>query len=194
MTASLSLTRLQMWHLEISRKLRMNKDKINVQRLREDVNLRELCLVLDELLRRRGARGKILRGPLTLWMIDSKVGETTVISPKTQSAITTCRASARRALANPDARWHAQTLPSGEIEIMRMDDGSDHVFGLPRSPIPGRLAGMNVNGRLTIHPTGKTKVLTNNHKVAARELLQNPSAQWRYRTFATGSIEVRRTK
>lgn len=181
-----------MWHLEVSRKLRRMKDNPGLHQATEPVSLHDLSLVLDELRRRRNARGTVKRAPLTEWMIRSKVGDTTVIAPKTQSAITTCRRSARKAMRNEDARWHAQTLEDGRIEIMRMDDGSSHLFGLPRNPIPGKLAAMNRHGRLVIDYDGRR--FPSKFKVLAREMMGDPKADWRYTMLSTGSVRVVRVR
>lgn len=191
MSVVLSETRLALLHLEISRQVRPHKDHKH-RPLFGEVNLREYSYVLDELRRRRGEIGRCMHAPLTKWMIASQVGDTTVIPPKTNGAITTCRRSARRGLNNPDARWHAQTLRDGNIEIMRMDDGSDHIFGLPRSPIPGRLASMNPHGRLVIDYQGRR--LPSTFKVSARDILGDSKANWRYTTLVNGSVLVVRTR
>lgn len=190
MSVHLSDTRLAMLHLDVSRRVRHRKDCKTP--IIGEVDLREVGWALEELMRRRNLVAKPRYGELTQWMIASQLGDVIVIPPKTMSAITTCRRSARKALGAPDARWWSQTLADGRVRIERMKDGAPYIFGKPPSPIPPMLASMNVNGRLTIDYRGRT--FPHKFKVIARQIMDLPEAQWRYTRLVNGKIKVRRIR
>lgn len=151
----------------------------------------DLICILDELRRRRqqdGRKGSFNRSPTTRALMAMAVGDVITLPPITNGALTTNRATARKAMNAPDARWHAMTQPDGTVRVERRPDGSPHEYGLPRNPVIDQLAAMNVNGRLVIDIA-----LTNKFKVLARQKLDNPKAQWRSEKLANGKVRVIRT-
>lgn len=151
----------------------------------------DLIAMLDELRQRRregGKAGTFNRSPTTRALMAMAVGDVITLPPITNGALTTNRATARKAMNAPDARWHAMTQPDGTVRVERRPDGSPHEYGLPRNPVIDQLAGMNVNGRITIGIP-----LTNKFKVLARQKLNKPDAQWRTMKLANGKVRVIRT-
>lgn len=127
-------------------------------------------------------------GETTRKLVAMQVGDKITLPPTTNGALTNARKTARKHLNAPDAIWHGQVQPDGTVVVERRPDGSPQQYGLPRNPISDQLAGMNVNGRLTI-----PERLTNRFKTQARIKLDKPDAQWRCEALANGKFRVIRT-
>lgn len=184
-----------MLQLELSRKVRPRKD--SKQAILGEVNLREYLYVVEELrMRRNEYATKKQYSELTKWMIGSKPGDCVSWRPITLSEITGSRATARKALDNKNAKWSSRTLKNGYVEIERLKDTDEYVYGVPRSPIPAMLAGMNVHGRTKIKydKGGKRRRFPHKFKVIARKILNQPDANWKYQMLASGHIAVMRTR
>lgn len=152
-----------------------------------EVKLDELCYILDELRARRNIRNRSPQyGELTLKLMAMEVGQVIEISPRSQSAITTCRRTARKAMG-VDGRWHCTTLKNGHIQIERRPDGSAHVYGKEPSNLGIQLASMQVDDVIII-PKGTS--LYNGPKVQARNILGDARAQWRRTNMANGTARV----
>lgn len=170
--------------------LRYKKDAVGVERLFQ-IDCRELSCIVDELRRRRqrgGQKGAFQYGETTKALMAMKVGDVIMLPPTTQSALTTCRKTARKALDAPEARWHCQEQPDGQVRVERMEDGSQHLFGRPRNPAIAAMANMRVGETITIKG-----MMYNALRIRARSDLRNPNAKWKSETLANGSTRVTRT-
>lgn len=179
--------RLTLLHLQLSRRVLMDKDLKGP--IYDEVDVREYACIVEELRRNRGTLGTPIYGELTKALAAMKVGDKIRIPPRTQSSITTCRKSARSLMGIPDARWHAQQTGGGFIDIERMPDGSSHLFGKPPNPLVDQLAAMNINGRLKT--TCTRNYFHNQAKVLARKKMNKPFAKWSAKTLTTGLFIIR---
>lgn len=196
MSRHVSDNELEMLHLTYANQVRKFRHRRSTEPVIIQVDLRPIVRCLDELRRRRGGfRTKFRMSPLTEWMIKSKVGDVRYLDePIGQGAISTNRNTARKALENIEARWHAQTQPDGRVKITRMPDGSAHQSPKPRSPFVAVLAGMNLHGRVTLKSHYSDNRFPHMIKVLARMEMGNPLANWKYKTLARGLIHVTRIK
>lgn len=193
MSKNLSDTRLQVWHVETSQLVRRFKD--SNQPIMREVNIREVNNALEELLRRRkliGA-GYKKRNDITEWMINAKVGDRSVWPEIGQGRLNTYRRTARTALGNPEARWTAMTVGSTS-ELERIADGLDANTFRHRSFIIGVMVEMNVNGRVTVPNPYKGQRIPHKNKVIARQLMDNPDADWRYKNLSKHKTRITRIK
>ena len=189
MSRRVASNRLALLHVELQRRSRP-KAKNGLKCVMGEVDMREYSCIVEELRRRRGdiGRKRFNRAPLTDWMIASRVGDVTTIAPKTSGAITTCRTTARKVLNNVQARWRADTLDNGRVRIERRPDGEDPGFARHRSPIVLRMAAMNLNGRGAVDRQHRR--IPHAYKVIARQLMDNPHANWRYTHLTTGRVKI----
>lgn len=192
--------RLQLMHMRVAGDLRRvaKNDKPGATKspVWVTVDARELAPLLDELRRRRqapGQHGGFKESETTRALMAMAVGDVIDLPPITQGALTTLRATARKRLENPDARWHGETLPSGYVRVTRKPDGSKHEYGLPKSPAVALIAAMNLNGRITI-PKGQFPAsgLHAGIKAQARLAMNYPPANWRTEKLHNGNLRVRR--
>ena len=153
------------------------------------VDANDLACILDELRKRRSQskRSTLPTSELTRKLIKMNVGDTIIVEAVTNSKLTTNRATARKALDNPNARWRAESLPDGKTKITRRPDGTKHIYGLPRNPIIGKLAAMNIGQRMTVEGIER---LTNAWKILAREEMEKPRAQWKTQRLANGKLKI----
>lgn len=162
------------------------------------VDARELSPLLDELRRRRqapGQHGGFKESETTRKLMAMAVGDVIELPPITQGALTTLRTTARKRLDNPDARWHATTLPTGYVRVERRPDGSPHEYGKPKSPAVAILAAMNLNARVTLKPGEfPASGLHVGLKAQARKAMGYPRANWRAEKLKNGGLRVRRVE
>lgn len=154
------------------------------------IDSRELACIVDELRRRRqsaGRKGAFKYGKTTQLLMSMQVGDVISLPPTTQGALTTARATARKALGAPDARWHCEQQPDGTVRCERRPDGSDHIYGKPRNPAIAVLASMEVGQTVVI--AGK---MYNALRVQARKEMGLSTANWRSENLANGSVRVKR--
>lgn len=170
--------------------LRMKKDAVGVDRW-FSIDCRELSCIVDELRRRRqkgGQKGAFQYGKTTKALIAMQVGDVISLPPTTQSALTTSRTTARKALNAPEARWNCREQADGTVRVERMPDGSAHLFGRPRNPAIAVMAQMRVGECVVIKGE-----MYNALRVRARVDMENPLARWRSERLANGSTRVTRT-
>ena len=156
-----------------------------------NIDCRELSCIVDELRRRRqgnGQKGSFQYGETTKALIAMQVGDVITLPPTTQSALTTSRGTARKALDIPDARWHCETQADGTVRVERMPDGSAHIYGRPRNPAIATMAQMRVGQSVVIKGE-----MYNALRVRARIEMENLKAQWKSQRLANGSTRVTRT-
>lgn len=151
------------------------------------VPAREFACILDELRQRRNKPKAAKHGPNTLAMMGMKVGDTIILPPTAQSALTTSRQSARKALGIPDARWHCVEQPGGHILCERRPDGSPHQYGHPRNPAIAEMVKMEVGDTIVIKGNMYARL-----RIMARQEMGSPAAKWRSENLANGSTRLKR--
>jgi hypothetical protein len=191
MSRRVSDDRLGAIHLQLSDAIRKRPGKVWLSLDGKSVvEGHDLIALLDELRRRRqqaGRKGAFKYGKVTQALMAMKVGDVIILPPTTQSALTTSRATARKALGIPDARWHCEAQPGGHVRCERRPDGSDHIYGRPRNPAIAALAAMRVGEKIVFD--GKMYAAL---KIQARKEMGSPAAQWRSENLANGKTRATR--
>lgn len=122
--------------------------------------------------------------------MDLEVGQSVTFAPITRSALTTARATARRNMDAPDARWKSETQADGRVVVTRLPDGAEYHYGKPRNPAVAQLASMRV-GQTTTVTTVKGH-LPAPIKQQARKAMDAENAQWKTERLANGHLRVQR--
>ena len=151
------------------------------------VDSRELACIVDEVRKRRDQGKKSHLGSNTRAMIAMKVGDTIILPPTAQSALTTSRQSARKALGIPDARWHCSEQEGGHILCERRPDGSPHQYGHPRNPAIAEMIKMKVGDTIVIEGNMYARL-----RIIARQEMSSPAAKWRSENLANRSTRLKR--
>lgn len=138
--------------------------------------------------------------PRTRLLLGMKVGDQ-VHWPKTENASVWHNSftTARRQLGEPKARWSRTALADGD-RITRLADGAHRApFDPSRNQRAVTIAKMGVGTRLVVTPAdwkcaGAPLRLDVSVKVAARRILDDARADWRYRLLGSdrGRMELRR--
>ncbi len=194
MSRRLSDTRLSMLHHGLAAERTRVAKNYPGKPVVMEVDIREICCALDELVQRRGLRASAFGpSPITEWMVASQVGNVMFADPPTGVRdIAGYRTTARKRMENPDAKWSAIRLADGRIRIERIADDARYTHGKGAHPIVGILAAMNINGREIVDYNGKR--LPYCFKQVARKRMGKPLADWRYRMLSTGRVKVERTR
>lgn len=166
--------------------LRAKKNHTGVNRW-FSIDCRELSCIIDEIRQRRERPKQARYGKNTLAMMAMQVGDVIILPPTAQSALTTSRESARKALNAPDARWHCEEQPGGHIRCERRPDGSPHQYGRARNPAIAEMAKMQVGDSIVIKGKMYARL-----RIMARQEMGSPAAKWRSESLANGSTRLKR--
>lgn len=136
--------------------------------------------------------------PGTRAMSKMEVGRHMVVPGVSVNTVRLRMASARRLIANPEARWVASEMPDGSgVRVERIPDGTARAWDFNRNPKARWLADM-LPGETMIAPIELfDKTPHPNTKHAARMLLTDMTAAWKGRTVMTRDgprVKVTRTK
>lgn len=148
----------------------------------------DLICLMDELVKRRNIHMR--KGPrygkITLAMAAMQVGDVIILPPTPQSSLTTSRASARKKMGVPDARWHCEDQ-NGHVRCERRPDGSDHIFGRGRNPAIAVMAAMPIGTSVVIEGKMYAGI-----RQQARQESGSPAAKWASTNLANGKTKVKR--